>query len=30
MKQMATGNMPDPQQLARMTGQAQRPKIRRR
>jgi signal recognition particle subunit SRP54 len=30
MKQMATGNMPDPQQLARMTGQVQRPKIRRR
>jgi signal recognition particle subunit SRP54 len=30
MKQMATGNMPDPQQLAKMTGQVQRPKIRRR
>jgi signal recognition particle subunit SRP54 len=30
MKQMATGNMPDPQQMARMTGQVQRPKIRRR
>ena len=30
MKQMATGNMPDPQQLARMTGKVQRPKVRRR
>ncbi|MDQ2699877.1 MAG: signal recognition particle protein, partial [Actinomycetota bacterium] len=30
MKQMANGKMPDPQQMARMTGQAQRPKIRRR
>jgi signal recognition particle subunit SRP54 len=30
MKQMASGNMPDPQQLARMSGKTQRPKIRRR
>jgi signal recognition particle subunit SRP54 len=30
MKQMATGNMPDPQQLAKMTGRVQRPKVRRR
>ena len=30
MKQMATGNMPDPQQLARMTGQPTRGPIRRR
>ena len=30
MKMMANGNMPDPQQLARMTGKTQRPKIRRR
>jgi len=30
MKQMANGKMPDPQQLARMTGRSQRPKIRRR
>ena len=30
MKQMANGNMPDPQQLARMSGKTQRPKIRRR
>lgn len=30
MKQMATGNMPDPQQLAKMTGKVQRPKVRRR
>jgi signal recognition particle subunit SRP54 len=30
MKQMATGNMPDPQQLARMSGKTQRPKVRRR
>jgi hypothetical protein len=27
---MATGNMPDPQQLAKMTGRVQRPKVRRR
>ena len=30
MKQMATGNMPDPRQLARMTGQATRGPTRRR
>ncbi|MGA7396688.1 MAG: signal recognition particle protein [Solirubrobacterales bacterium] len=30
MKQMANGNMPDPAQLAKMTGKQQRPKIRRR
>ncbi|MCB0828837.1 MAG: signal recognition particle protein [Solirubrobacterales bacterium] len=30
MKQMANGNMPDPQQLARMSGRTQRPRIRRR
>jgi signal recognition particle subunit SRP54 len=30
MKQMANGNMPDPQQMARMTGKVQRPKVRRR
>jgi len=30
MKQMATGNMPDPRQLARMTGQGTRGPTRRR
>jgi signal recognition particle subunit SRP54 len=30
MKQMANGNMPDPQQLARMSGKTRRPKVRRR
>lgn len=30
MKQMATGNMPDPKQLARITGQSTRGPIRRR
>jgi signal recognition particle subunit SRP54 len=30
MRQMASGKMPDPQQLAQMAGGAQRPKVRRR
>jgi signal recognition particle subunit SRP54 len=30
MRSMANGKMPNPQQLAQMTGQAQRPKVRRR
>ena len=30
MRQMATGKMPSPQQLAQMSGGAPRPKIRRR
>jgi signal recognition particle subunit SRP54 len=30
MRQMATGKMPDPQQLMQMSGGAPRPKIRRR
>jgi len=30
MRSMATGKMPDAQQLAQMTGTAQRPKVRRR
>jgi signal recognition particle subunit SRP54 len=30
MKHMANGQMPDPQQLAKITGQQQRPKMRRR
>jgi len=30
MKQVASGKMPDPQQLAQMAGGAPRPKVRRR
>jgi signal recognition particle subunit SRP54 len=30
MRQMVSGKMPDPQQLARMSGGAPRPRIRRR
>jgi signal recognition particle subunit SRP54 len=30
MRQMASGKMPDPQQLAQMAGGAPRPKMRRR
>jgi hypothetical protein len=30
MRSMANGKMPDPQQLAQMSGAAQRPKVRRR